>query len=338
MSANGSAKAIYTALGANLAIATAKFIGAAFTGSAAMLAEGVHSTVDSGNQLLLLYGIKESKRPADRQHPLGHGMDAYFFGFVVAVSVFLLGGIVAAYDGWHKTFNPHPIEHPVINISILIVSMIFEGYSLLYTLRNVRIEAKAKGKSLIQAVKEHRDPGIFAVVYEETAALCGLLVAGIGISLAYLLDMPMLDGITSMAIGAILCVTAYGMARHCKRLMKLQSADDAIEDRLYEILERVRPIEHINEVRTIQHGVSEVLVLVSADFHDDVKATTIETITSDVEDGLREEFPEIETLRLYIECQSTKRHLEALEDIGEEPYAHDDEEEEAEAKAATRAA
>lgn len=333
--AHASTKAVLLAMAANGLIAVAKFCGSLFTGSSAMAAEAVHSLVDTGNQILLLVGMKEAARPADSRHPLGYGLSIYWYGFVVAISVFMLGGLAAAYEGAQKLSHPHPISNPGVNIVILLVSMALEGYSLHATLKGVRAEAKARGKTLVQAVRGHRDPAIFAVVYEETAALAGLVAALIGVTLAYVLDMPRIDAITSLVIGAILMVTAFGLARHCKRLTALQAADEVVETRLREILSRVRPIQKVNEVRTIQHGVTEVLVLVSADFRDDVRASTIETITSDVEDGMREEFPNIPKMRVYIECQSTERHLEALEDIGEDADAlerdDDDEEEKAEA-------
>ncbi|MFK4870466.1 cation diffusion facilitator family transporter [Novosphingobium sp. ZW T3_23] len=316
MSVHASKRTLYAALAANAGIAIAKFCGAAYTGSSAMVSEGIHSLVDTGNQILLLYGIKDASRPADASHPFGYGLRLYFWGFVVAMAVFALGSGVAIYEGAEKVAHPTRIESAWVNILILVIAIGLEGSSLAVALREVRAEAARRGLGMLKTLQNHRDPTIFAVVYEETAALAGLLAALVGISLAVVLDMPVLDGWTSIAIGMILAVTALSLARRCYVLMTGQSADPAIEERLREILERVKVIEQVNEVRTMHFGPSEVLVLASADFVDDTLAGTVERIVSDVEDGMREEFPEVR--RVYIEAQSTVRHREALEDIGED--------------------
>lgn len=207
---------------------------------------------------------------------------------------------------------------------ILLVAIVLEGSSLLVALREVRTEAARRGLGFLETIRTHRDPTIFAVVYEETAALAGLAAALIGIALAVMLDIPAIDGWTSIMIGIILAVTALSLARRCYVLMTGQSADPAIEKRLRKILALVKPIEQVNEVRTMHFGPSEVLVLASADFVDDTLAGTVERIVSDVEDGMREEFPEVR--RVYIEAQSTVRHCEALEDIGEHADALEREE------------
>ena len=319
MSAPTSRRALFAALAANAGIALAKFCGAAFTGSSAMASEGVHSLVDTGNQMLLLFGLKDAARPADASHPMGYGLRYFFWAFVVAMAVFALGSGVAIYEGIDKVGDPHPIKHAWVNCIILAISMALEGSSLLYALREVRRSAAARGVGMLRTILDHRDPAIFAVVYEETAAMAGLVTALVGIALSLAFDAPAIDGWTSIAIGLILAFTSVSLARKCYVLMTGQAADPAIEDRLREILGRIKPVDHVNEVRTMHFGPFEVLVLASVDFHDDLRASGVEKITSDVEEGLREEFPEVK--RVYIECQATDRHLEALDDIGEEPDA-----------------
>jgi cation diffusion facilitator family transporter len=316
MSAHGSKTSLYAALAANTGIAVAKFLGAAYTGSAAMASEGIHSLVDTGNQILLLYGMKDAAKPADSEHNFGYGLRLYFWGFVVAVAVFSLGAGVAIVEGVKKTFHPEPMHNAFVNIGILVFAMVLEGWSLAIAFRGVRAEAAEKELSLLDTVRQHRDPTIFAVIYEETAALAGLSVALVGICLAILLDMPIIDGLTSIAIGLILALTAVGLGRRCYKLMTGQAADPEIIDRLREILARVKCIEVVNEIRSIHFGPNEIVILVSADFDDDTPAGTLEKIVSDVEEGIREEYPQIR--RVYIEPQSTIRHAEALEDIGEE--------------------
>jgi cation diffusion facilitator family transporter len=315
MSSHASKRTLFAALAANAGIAVAKFGGAAYTGSSAMVSEGIHSLVDTGNQVLLLFGIRDASRPPDASHPFGYGLRIYFWGFVVAVAVFALGSGVAIYEGVQKVSRPHPIESVWVNIVILVVAIMLESASLTVAIREVRREADRRGWTLLETIRRHRDPTIFAVVYEETAALAGLVTALIGISLAVTLDMPALDGWTSIAIGLILSVTAMTLARRCYILMTGQAADPEIEVRLREIMSRVRPVERVNEVRTMHFGPSEILVLVSADFVDKTLAGTVERIVSDVEDGLKSAFPEVR--RVYIEAQSSDRHKEALAEIGE---------------------
>ena len=326
MSAHTSKHTLFAALAANAGIAIAKFGGAAYTGSSAMASEGIHSLVDTGNQVLLLFGMKDASRPADASHPFGYGLRLYFWGFVAAMAVFALGSGVAIYEGVEKVAHPRAIESAWVNVLILILAILLEGSSLTVALRQVRGEAKRRKLSVAETIRQHRDPTVFAVVYEETAALAGLFAALIGIGLTVVLDMPVLDGWTSIAIGMILAITALSLARRCYVLMTGQAADPAIEDRLRDILARVKPIEQVNEVRTMHFGPSEVLVLVSADFDNDTLAGTVERIVSDVEDGIREEFPEVR--RVYIEAQSVDRHREALEDIGEEVDALEREDDE----------
>lgn len=312
-----SKKTLFAALAANAGIAVAKFAGSAYTGSSAMASEGIHSLVDTGNQLLLLFGLKDASRPPDSTHPFGYGLRLYFWGFVVAMAVFALGSGVAIYEGVEKVLKPQPIQNAWVNCIILGVAILLEGASLMVAFKEVAKEAKKAGKSLLQSFFDNRDPTVFAVIYEETAAMAGLVVALVGISLSVMLNIPQIDGWTSIAIGAILALTSMSLARKCYVLMTGQAADPEIEERLREILDRVKPINQINEVRTMHFGPQEVLVLVSAEFSSDTLAKTIQNIVTDVEDGLREEYPHVK--RVYIEAQYTDDHVEALEDIGEKP-------------------
>lgn len=320
MSSN-STTALLAAMAANAGIAAAKFGGAMYTGSSAMMSEGIHSLVDTGNQVLLLIGMRDAARPADSSHPFGYGLRIFFWALIVAMAVFALGSGVAIYEGVQKIRHPEPIEHAWLNALILVFAMVLEGSSLAVAVRQVAGESRKRGLGMLATIRRHRDPTIFAVVYEETAALVGLAVALAGTGLAWALDMPVIDGFTSVAIGIVLAVTSLGLAGQCYILMTGQAADPAIEDKLREILGRIKPVDHVNEVRTMHFGPNEVLVLASVDFDDDLRASGVEKITSDVEDGMRELFPEVR--RVYIECQATDRHLEALEDIGEEPDALD---------------
>ena len=342
MDANGSKITLYAALGANALIAVAKFGGALYTGSAAMLSEGVHSLVDTGNQMLLLDGIRDSNRPADSTHPLGYGMRLYFWSFVVAMMVFALGSIVSINEGVHKVMEPHALKDVWVNYVILIIAILLEGASLRLAMKQVRKQASKKGITILETLRRHRDPTIFAVVYEETAALAGLIIALVGLAVAQLLDMPVIDGYTSIGIGIVLAIASFGLARKSYSLMTGHAADPELTDRVWEILEGVGPVKEVNEVRSIQTKPTEVNLLVSVDYHDEYKgkpvtSRVIENITSDVGETLREEFQGT-TLRIWIEPQSKERHLEELEELGEEPDALDSAEEIEAAAAAAAAA
>ena len=333
MSSHASKKGLFAALAANLAIAVAKFGGALYTGSSAMLSEGVHSLVDVGNQILLLFGIKDSSRQADASHPFGYGLRLYFWGFVVAMMVFALGSLIALHEGIEKVKSPHLITDAWVNYVILFFSILAESASLRIAMRDVVAQARKRKLTVLDTLRRHRDPATFAVVYEETAALAGLVIALVGLAASQILAMPVIDGYTSIGIGIVLAITSFGLARKCYSLMTGQAADPALSDRLWDILDGVGPIKEVNEVRTMHFGPDEITMLASVDFHDDYKgkpvtSRAIESVTSDVSDTMRDEFPDAK-LRIYIEAQSNTRHLEELQGIGEDADALDTEEEQA---------
>ncbi|RUY17703.1 cation diffusion facilitator family transporter, partial [Mesorhizobium sp. M7A.F.Ca.US.005.03.2.1] len=202
----GSKKVIYAALAGNLAIALTKFAAAAFTGSSAMLSEGVHSLVDTGNGGLLLYGMHRAARPADRTHPLGHGRELYFWSFIVALLVFALGAGVSFYEGAVHIMAPEPVANAKVNYIVLGLSFLFEGSSWWVALKEFRRQKGRQG--WLQAVQSSKDPSVYTVLFEDSAALLGLIVAFAGILAAELLEMPELDGAASIGIGLILGATA----------------------------------------------------------------------------------------------------------------------------------
>lgn len=329
MSAHSSKKSLYAALAANTGIAIAKFLGAAYTGSSAMVSEGIHSLVDTGNQLLLLHGMKVSDKPADAEHQFGYGLQLYFYGFVVALGIFGLGAGVSFYEGYEKIMEPHPIRDAHVNMIILAVSVLLEGWSLRIAFKGVKEEAKRKGRGIIETLRGHRDPAVFAIVYEESAAIAGLVTAFVGIGLSWWLDMPVLDGVTSILIGVILTATAFGLGKRCKTLLTGQAADPAIAERMRELLADVPCVDGINEIRTMQFSPTNAVATASVDFDDDTRAGTLENLVSDIEETMIREFPELR--RVTIEPQSARRHLRTLETIGEDPDAlepEDDEEDE----------
>jgi cation diffusion facilitator family transporter len=255
--------AIYTALGANLLIAVAKFVAAAITGSSSMLTEGVHSVVDSLNQVLLLYGQRRAARPADAQHPFGYGRELYFWSFVVAILIFALGAGVSIYEGWQHLLAPEPMEHPLVNYIVLGIAFLLEGTSCIVALRAF---AKSKGNAgWWQAVRDSKDPTGFIVLFEDAAALFGLIVAAIGVALSQALGEPRIDGVASIVIGLVLGLVALLLARESKALLIGERAEPDVIRAVHDIVSRHPAIVSVNHVRTLHTAPDKVFVAISAD-------------------------------------------------------------------------
>ena len=300
MSAKSSKKAIYAALAGNGMIALTKFFASAYTGSSAMFSEAIHSVVDTGNQILLLYGIKRSERPADKTHPFGYGMEVYFWSFVVAILLFGLGSGVSIYEGISKIQNPHPVTNPFVNYIVIGFAIIFETIAFSVAYRELR---KTKGsQSLIKAIRTSKDPTIFTVLFEDFAALLGLMVAGFAIYLGEVLNLPILDGIASVIIGLILALTASLLAFECKGLLCGEAANDQIVAGIKDIVKGETDVLYINEILTMHLGPQDILLNISLDFKDAMSSGNVEATISELETSIKSKFPEIK--RVFIEAQS----------------------------------
>ena len=300
MSAKSSKKAIYAALAGNGMIALTKFFASAYTGSSAMFSEAIHSVVDTGNQIPLLYGIKRSERPADKTHPFGYGMEVYFWSFVVAILLFGLGSGVSIYEGFSKIQNPHPVTNPFVNYIVIGFAIIFETIAFSVAYRELR---KTKGsQSLIKAIRTSKDPTIFTVLFEDFAALLGLMVAGFAIYLGEVLNLPILDGIASVIIGLILALTASLLAFECKGLLCGEAANDQIVAGIEDIVKGETDVLYINEILTMHLGPQDILLNISLDFKDAMSSGNVETTISELETSIKSKFPEIK--RVFIEAQS----------------------------------
>ena len=226
MSAKATTKVIIAALIGNTAISITKFFAAAMTGSSAMLSEGIHSLVDTGNQVLLLYGMKQARKPADESFPFGHGKEIYFWSFVVAILIFAVGSGVSIYEGVHHVIHPVKIENPMVNYIVLVLAMIFEGGAWFFAFKEF---GKVKGKrGYIEAVQRGKDPSMFVVLFEDSAALLGLLVALLGIWLSQVTGIAIFDGIASILIGLILGGTAIWLAIETKGLLIGEGANKEV--------------------------------------------------------------------------------------------------------------
>jgi cation diffusion facilitator family transporter len=291
MAGHGSRRVIYAALAGNLGIAVTKLAAAWWTGSSAMLSEAIHSLVDTSNQGLLLLGLRRAARPADANHPFGHGMEIYFWAFVVALMIFALGGAVSIYEGVHRLSDPEPIKSVWINFAVLGASIAIESMTLRVAWKELR--ARYSEGSVLNAVRGSKDPGIFAIFCEDAAALAGLTIALVGISLAHFLEMPVFDGLASIAIGCVLVLTAVFLARETLSLMTGESASvEVLEDARKLLQSDVRVIA-VQELLSMHLGPEDILLAVSIDFRDEMSSAEIEDAARELSDGLRRSHPSL---------------------------------------------
>jgi len=293
---------LYGALAANLGIGVAKFVAAAITGSSSMLTEGFHSCVDSGNQILLLYGQKAAKRPPDHIHPFGYGRELYFWAFVVAILIFAVGAGVSIYEGFVHIANPEPLRDPLINYIVLGFAFLLEGGSWLLALREF---GAAKGnRGWWQAIRRSKDPAAFIVLFEDSAALAGLAVAAIGVWASHHFAEPRVDGIASIVIGCILTLVAILLARESKGLLIGERADPDIVEAVRKIVAAHPAIERVNHVRTIHTAPDSIFVAISADFRDAVTMGEGETMIEAIETELKTKLPMLSSI--YIRPEKTR--------------------------------
>ena len=304
MAASSSKTVIYAALIGNGLIAITKFIAAGITGSAAMLSEAVHSVVDTGNQGLLLYGIKRSNRPPDDAHPFGYGMELYFWAFVVAILIFAGGAGISAYHGIEKILHPVPLENVYINYIVLILAMCFEAVAWWIAFKAFR---ESKGElGYFEAVRSSKDPTLFTVLFEDSAAMAGLIVAFIGIALGQALDMPVLDGVASLLIGVILALTAALLAYEAKGLLIGEGVAPEVKRGIEAVIAEQPGILKLNELRSMHLGPQEVLLTISVDFRSDLTADEVERTISEMEQTIKARYPEVR--RVFIEAQNWRAH------------------------------
>jgi cation diffusion facilitator family transporter len=287
-----SARTIFYALGANLAIAAAKTGAAAATGSSAMLAEAIHSYADSGNQVLLLWGMKQAKRPPSPDYPLGWGKAVFFWSFIVALVLFSLGGLFSIYEGWHKLTHPEDLRYPWVAVGILVFGLAAEATSMRACLQEVN---KVRGgRSVWQWFRESRQSELVVILGEDFAALLGLALALIAVLLAILTANPMWDGLGSIWIGVVLILVAAGIGAEIKGLLIGQSAEPQTERRIREFVERHDGVEKVYRIITLQLGTS-LMVALKAKMRAHDAAELVAAINR-AEAAVRREFPEIQWL------------------------------------------
>ena len=299
----GSRKTVYAALASNLAIALTKFVAASFTGSSAMWSEGVHSLVDSGNQALLLYGMRRAKRPPDARFPFGYGKEVYFWAFVVALLVFATGGGLSFYEGWQHLQERRELANPFVNYVVLGIAIAVEGSSWLVAFRQF---GRVRGeRGVVEAVKRVKDPTVIAVLFEDSAALAGLVVAALGVALYHYTGNAVFDAVASMLIGVILAGTAAWLAFETKGLLIGESANREVVAEIRRLANRYPEVERVNEVLTMHVGPDYILAAVSLNIACDVPRSRAHAVMDELDETIKKTDSRLK--RVFIESMNDCR-------------------------------
>ena len=289
-----STRTLVIALAANLGIAVSKFVAAAITGSSAMLTEGVHSVVDSTNQLLLMWGRRAAKRPPDRLHPFGYGRELYFWSFVVAVLVFSLGAGVSVYEGVLHILHPEPAVSPLIAYAVLLIAFLLEGWSTVEAYRDFK---KAKGPlGWFEAIRRSKDPPAFIVLLENGAAIAGIIAAAIGLLASQITGDPFFDGAASVVIGVILGFTAALLAYESKGLLIGEAADPELVQNLRDLACTMPGVVGVGHVLTSHSSPDQITVMMNVDFDDAILARQVEQVVCRIEQEAQERWPHVRRL------------------------------------------
>lgn len=294
--------AIYGAIGANVAVATTKFIAAAVTGSSAMLSEAVHSLVDTGDGLLLLLGKRRSARPPDSDHPFGHGKELYFWTLIVATVIFAAGGGISIYEGILHVVHPRPMENVAWSYLVLGAAAVFEGTSLCIGVRHFK---KTAGQGYLAAMVSSKDPAAFTVILEDTAALAGLAIAFLGIWLRRVTGIPCFDGAASIGIGLVLAAVAVFLAQQSRGLLVGESADRALLADVRVLAEADPAVSSVERPMTMHFGPREVLVTLGIVFEPALSASDVAEAIDRIEARIKERRPEVKYI--YLEAESIRR-------------------------------
>ena len=298
----GSKTVIIAALTGNALIAATKFIAATLTGSAAMMAEGIHSVVDTGNQILLLVGLNRASQPPDEDHPFGYGKEIYFWSFVVAILLFSLGAGISIYEGVYHLLHPEPISLIYANYVVLGLAMLFEGGAWWFGFREFNRRRGDYG--ILEAVRRGKDPNLFVVLFEDSAAILGLLAAGMGLLLGQLTGSPLFDGAASIVIGIILGLTAIWLAAETKGLLIGEPAHPNVIEGIRSIVSASAVARQINEIATLHMGPEFVLVTISVRFDPDATAERVQNEVAALNRRIKDRFPEIK--RVFIEGETAE--------------------------------
>ena len=285
--AEGSKRVVLAALAGNVAIAVLKLGAWGFTRSSAMLTEGIHSLVDSGDQILLLVGQARASKPADASHPLGYGMETYFWSFMVALQVFLLGGAVSIYEGVLKLGHPATIERPWINFLVLGVSALFEGASFMAAYREFRRVVRRRPVRLLRFLQLSKDPNVFATLLEDGAAMTGLAIAAVGVTFSALLGWRWADGAASILIGLLLVGVALFLGNEIRSLIAGEAAADPVTDQVREVIKADQRVVALDEVLSLHLGPDAIMFVASVRFRDDLSSRDLQEAARELTAAIR---------------------------------------------------
>ncbi len=298
--AGESKRAVFAAIAGNLAIAIVKFIAAALTGSSAMLSEGIHSLVDMGNGGLLYFGMRSSERPADELHPFGHGKELYFWSLIVAISIFGIGGGMSVYEGIVHIGHPTKVEDATLAYVVLVLSALIEGWSFLVAFREFR---RAKGPlSSLEAIRTGKDPSLFTVVFEDSAAIVGLAVAFVGVFASHYFDLPWVDGAASVVIGLLLAGVALWLAYESKGLLVGEGAEPETIEEIARVVRADADVAGVGPILSMYNGPHDLLLNLEVEFREGTSAEEVHRSIHRIEDAVTARYPEIK--HVYIEVSS----------------------------------
>lgn len=301
---------VFAAIGVNVVIAATKFVAAWFSGSAAMVSEGVHSLVDTGDQLLLLYGVYRSRRGPDEQHPFGYGQELYFWGLVVAMMLFSFGGVVSVFEGVMRLRHPHPLENVMWNYAVLGVAFVFEGIS--WTIAMRELLSKRRRESVWRTLRASKDVSVFMVLGEDSAAMLGLLAAFGGVYLEHQLGVGGADAAASIAIGLILIVVALFLAVETKGLLLGERAAPEVVKDICAIVREDGSVTLVNPPLTMHFGPHQILLNLEVEFRPEMKAPEIAAAVERLENKIRARHTEVS--RIFIEARALRRAAAARQD------------------------
>jgi len=300
MAARTSKTVVHAAIAGNLGIAVTKFAAAAFTGSSAMLSEGIHSLVDTGNGLLLLHGIRQSQRLPDEAHPFGSGKELYFWTLIVAILVFAIGGGISIYGGLLSVLHPQPLKDPTWNYAVLGLATIFEGITWTIAYREFR---RVKGRlSYWTAMRISKDPTSFTVLLEDTAAMLGLAIAFVGIFFAHTFDIPQLDGAAAILIGVILATVGIVLAYKCKGLLIGEGVAPQTLESIRTITEADPAVARLVRALTMHFGPNDVLLTMEIQFQSELSAGAVASAIERLDQAIRSRHSEVRLI--FLESQS----------------------------------
>lgn len=297
---------VYGAMAANVVIAIAKFVAAFFTGSSSMLSEGIHSLVDTGNSMLLLLGVARSRKPPDELHPFGYGPELYFWSLVVALLLFSIGGGLSLFEGVQHIRHPEEIQDAVWSFAVLGVAFLAEGTSWVIAVRSL-LEKRKPGDSLLTTFRKSKDPSVFVVVAEDSAALLGLVAAFAGVALAITLDMPVLDGVASIVIAIILIAVASLLVYESRALVMGETADSDLVRSVREIARREPGVAGVNRLLTMQLSPRHVLLNMDLQFQPDISGGALFSAIESTERRIREAHPEVRSIFVEVEAVRQSR-------------------------------